>query len=259
MGVSLALSRQLLLIAALALLAAPCRADAVLRGVVWPTRAEAHRAEQARAEIAAEKNSKRRNENYLASSKPGHPAPTGHALTPMPVLHAEPGMREVVVYLDSIPAKQEKKLAERERKSRDRANYRIVLMNSRYTPRVTAVAAGSNVEVQNLDSIWHNTFSVSRAKSFDLGKIRPGTMDTVAFDRPGVINLHCDIHPKEIGFVMVTPNHAFARPDSLGQFDLPRLPAGRYRLRLWHPSMGEESREIELPKKGVLDVDLAFP
>jgi plastocyanin len=239
-------------------MATPCWGDAVIQGVIWSTPAEARRAARARVEIAAEQV-KPRPSLYPASTRTEPAPPPKGKLTPMPVLRVQPGMRDAVVYVQSIPDKVEKKLADRERKSRERPNYRIVQADSRFTPRVTAVAAGSNVEVQNLDDIWHNTFSVSRAKTFDLGKIRPGKIDTVLFDEAGVVNLHCDIHPKETGFVMVAPNHALTRPDSLGRFDLPKLPAGHYQLRYWHPTLGEGSLEIDLPKKGNLDVDVAFP
>src|SRR5262249_7643398 len=153
--------------------------------------AEARRAARARVEIAAEQV-KPRPSLYPAVSHPGPPPPSRGRLTPMPVLRVQPGMRETVVYLDSIARKVERKLGDRERKWRERPNYRIVLADSRYNPRVTTIAAGSMVEFQNLDDIWHNTFSVSRAKSFDLGKIRPGTMDSVWFDRAGLVNLHCE-------------------------------------------------------------------
>lgn len=80
----------------------------------------------------------------------------------------------------------------------------------------------------------------------------------MVFDRAGVANLHCDIHPDESGFVVVVPNHAFARPDSLGRFALPKLPKGDYTLHVWHPRLGEITRDVTMPKHGDLKIELRF-
>jgi hypothetical protein len=121
-----------------------------------------------------------------------------------------------------------------------------------------SVPVGTRAEFQNLDHVYHNVFSVSPARRFDLGKYAPGKIDTVDFERAGVVNLHCDIHPDELGYIVVTPNHAVARPDSLGRFRMPKLPPGHYTLRVFHPRRGEFERPVEVPKRGDVSVDLAF-
>ena len=89
-------------------------------------------------------------------------------------------------------------------------------------------------------------------------KAKAAGFSRVVFDRAGVTNLHCDIHPDEIGFVVVVPNRAYARPDSLGRFSLPSLPAGSYRLRAWHPHLGEVRANTEIPRGGNASVTLTF-
>ena len=167
-------------------------------------------------------------------------------------------VKEAVVYLEKIPEKVERKLTRRRWWKRAPRLPRIVQADLRFTPRVLAAAAGTRVEFANLDRVFHNTFSVSAARRFDLGKYPPGHVDTVAFDRAGVANLHCDIHPQESGFVVVLPNHAFTRPDSLGRFTLPKLPAGSYTVRVWHPRFGELRRNVTMPSQGDLSVDLTY-
>jgi hypothetical protein len=170
------------------------------------------------------------------------------------------GAGDAVVYLQKIPENVEKKLSKTGFIFRKPLRpQRIVQRNLRFVPRVVATAAGSLVEFENLDRVYHNTFSVSSAKRFDLGKYKPGTLDSVLFDRAGVVNLHCDIHPDESGFVVVVPNHAFARPDSLGRFVLPpKLPKGDYTLHVWHPRLGEFSRAVTMPAHGDLKLELKF-
>lgn len=165
---------------------------------------------------------------------------------------------EAVVYLERIPEKVERKLTRQRWWKRQPRLPRMVQQELRFTPRVLATAAGSRVEFANLDRVFHNTFSVSAARRFDLGKYPPGHVDTIAFERAGVANLHCDIHPRETAFVVVVPNHAYARPDSFGRFSLPKLPAGVYTVRVWHPRLGDLRRKVTMPRRGDLALEFNY-
>ncbi len=155
-----------------------------------------------------------------------------------------------VIYLEEIPAKLEKKLA------KTSGPTRIAQRRGQFLPRVTAVVTGATVEFENRDNVYHNVFSVSPAKRFDVGKFAPGERRRVTFDRPGVVELFCDIDPDETGVVLVVPNHAFTRPDAGGAFRLPKLPAGRYRLSVWDPGSGKRTMDVVLPRHG--DVNLSL-
>lgn len=182
--------------------------------------------------------------------------PADSTASAKPVLQR--GANDAVIYLEQVPPKVEKKLSGHGFFRKAPRPPRIVQAKLRFVPRVLAAAAGTAVEFENLDRVYHNTFSVSAAKRFDLGKYPPGTLDTVVFERVGVANLHCDIHPDESGFVVVVPNHAFARPDSLGRFTLPKLPRGQYTIRVWHPRLGQITRAVEMPKHGDVALELRF-
>jgi plastocyanin len=180
--------------------------------------------------------------------------------SPEAVARVQRGISDAVIYVESIPKKVEDKLARPGGFLFFRPHTERVLCitqnDRKFDPRVLAIPAGSRVAFLNLDTVYHNAFSVSPAKRFDLGKYPPGRRDTLRFDRTGVVNLHCDIHSSMLGFIVVTPNHAFARPDSLGNFRLPKLPPGTYALHVFHPRRGEIRREVLVPKSGELAVDL---
>ena len=176
---------------------------------------------------------------------------------------AQRGITESVIYLEKVPESVEHKLSGRPtfwffHRPAEPRPARIVQQNQRFIPRVLAIAAGTQVEFENRDRVYHNAFSVSSAKHFDLGKYPPGQIDTVLFERPGVVNLHCDIHPEMLGFVVVTPNHAIVRPDSLGAFTLPKLPPGNYTLHAWNPKRPEFKQAFEVPKRGDVNLNLRF-
>jgi plastocyanin len=171
---------------------------------------------------------------------------------------AQPGVSDAVIYIEDIPEKAEKKLSHHGWFSSKPKMPRVIQMDRRFMPRVISVTPGTAVEFRNRDLVYHNAFSVSVAKRFDLGRYPPGKADTVMFDRAGVVNVHCDIHPDMSGYVVVVPNHAFDRPDSLGSYALPSLPPGKYALHVWHPRMGELRRDVEIPKHGNVDLPLVF-
>jgi plastocyanin len=173
-------------------------------------------------------------------------------------LEVQRGASDAVIYLVKVPDKVEKKLTKRGWFAKKPALARVVQERRAFVPRVLVTTVGSSVEFANLDRVYHNVFSVSAAKRFDLGKYPPGHADTVTFENAGVANLHCDIHPDESAFVVVVPNHAFVRPDSLGRYKLPKLPPGDYALRVWHSRLGEIRRDVVMPRRGDVDLDLRF-
>ena len=177
---------------------------------------------------------------------------------------AQRGVSDAIVYIQKVPDAVEARLANPMtglwpfRRPARPGLPTVAQKKLQFAPRVVAVAAGTRMQIENLDGVYHNTFSVSPAKRFDLGLYPPGRVDSVQFRRPGLVYLFCSIHADEIGYVMVTPNHVMVHPDSLGAFRLPKLPPGSYVLRAWHPGKGEFKRKVDVPKHGDVKLDLRF-
>ena len=128
-------------------------------------------------------------------------------------------------------------------------------INKRFVPRVSVVRTGTTITFPNSDHIRHQVYSFSRAKTFDL-KLYAGSPKTpVEFDRPGLVVLGCNIHDTMVAFVGVVDSPYFAKTSESGSAVL-TLPAGRYRLRAWHPNAGAAipTREIT-----VADAPLSIP
>lgn len=178
------------------------------------------------------------------------------------VMRGRPGEGlSAVVWVDSLPVRVERRLAEGRRGwfQRRRSVPKLTevrLQKTSFRPQLSALALGTGLIVRNTDNVWHGVFSVTPGREFELGKRAPGRVDTLRFSRPGPLSLRCDIHPDESGWVVVTPNHAFARTDRNGRWTLPELPAGRYRLRAWWPDGRTQLREVVIPAKGVVNVRL---
>jgi hypothetical protein len=164
-------------------------------------------------------------------------------------------LADAVVYLDKVPPKVEKELAEMDKKAEQPI---IGQFETCFIPRVTPVVVGTMVRIENQDRIYQNAFSLSPAKKFDVGKLAPRRSADVLFDKPGVVKLYNDLEPTMSGFVLVLSNRAFARPDSTGSWSFTKLPRGKYRIRAWHPTLGSLSTTVEAPGRGDVRLDLNY-
>jgi plastocyanin len=128
-----------------------------------------------------------------------------------------------------------------------------------FIPALLPVRVGTRVEFPNLDDTYHNIFSYSPAKRFDLGRYRPDERPIPAqvFDKPGLVTLRCDIHQHMRGLILVLNTPYFVMTDTEGRFRLSGLPAGRYTLRAWIDSRTTREKPVELKNGQTLRVD--FP
>ena len=135
---------------------------------------------------------------------------------------------------------------------------RLAQKNQGFVPRVLPVAVGARVDFPNLDPIYHNVFSVSPTKRFDLGKYAQGKSKSLVFQKSGLVNVYCDIHSNMEAFVLVLPNAWFAQPDGEGRFVLPPVPAGTYTVRVWHPDLGETTTSVTVADDATRDLEITL-
>src|SRR2546426_6924374 len=128
-----------------------------------------------------------------------------------------------------------------------------------FLPSLLPVRVGTRVEFPNEDDTYHNIFSYSPAKRFDLGRYRPDEkpVPSQVFDVAGLVTLRCDIHEHMRGLILVLDTPHFVTTDDDGHFRLSRLPAGRYTLKAWIDSRTTREQPVELKSGSTLHVD--FP
>jgi plastocyanin len=129
-----------------------------------------------------------------------------------------------------------------------------------FAPGLLPVQVGTKVEFPNLDhDTYHNIFSYSPAKRFDLGRYRPDEKPVPfqLFDVPGLVTLRCDIHEHMRGLILVLDTPHFVLTDSEGRFRLNGLPAGHHVLKAWVDSRTTREHPVELKIGSTLHVD--FP
>src|SRR6266496_1203761 len=105
--------------------------------------------------------------------------------------------------------------------------------NREFTPDTVVVPVGSTVSFPNLDPIFHNVFSLSKPKTFDLGNYPKDHTRMITFSKPGIVFVDCHLHPNMAGVIVVTPNKWSAKADATGRFLLSGVPPGSYRVVAW--------------------------
>jgi len=113
-------------------------------------------------------------------------------------------------------------------------NPRLDQKDLMFRPLVLPVVVGTTVDFPNNDDVFHNVFSYSSPKEFDLGRYPIGKSKKVTFDHPGVVNVYCDIHAYMYATILVMDNPFFATPDNEANYVIPNLPEGTYQLGFWY-------------------------
>ncbi len=128
--------------------------------------------------------------------------------------------------------------------------------NLEFVPHVLAIQTGTTVEFPNSDPLAHNVFSLSPAKRFNLGLYQHGAR-RVKFDRPGVVEVLCNVHLEMSAYIVVLENPYFARTAADGGYRIVKVPSGRHLVRCWQERSTEIQREVDIPEAGVARLD--FP
>jgi plastocyanin len=168
----------------------------------------------------------------------------------MPAAHRESDRRRGVVYLETAPRGAFD--------ARDDARARIDQRNETFVPRVLAIVAGTTVDFPNSDVTYHNVFSFSKTRSFDLGRYAAGRTRSVRFDRPGIVRVFCDIHSHMSAHILVFAHRYFAVTDEDGDYRIDDVPPGTYTVSAWRESEPLQSRRVVASEAGGA-TELNFP
>jgi plastocyanin len=135
----------------------------------------------------------------------------------------------------------------------------IIQKDLTFDPLLLPIQVGTRVTFPNLDDTYHNIFSYSPPKRFDLGRYRRDErpVPSQVFDKPGLVTLRCDIHEHMRGLILVLATPHFVISDTEGRYRLSGLPSGRFTLKAWLTSKSTMERQVELKNGSTLHVD--FP
>ena len=156
-----------------------------------------------------------------------------------------------VVYLEQAPRGA---FDDARREPRARMDQR----NETFVPHVLAIVAGTTVDFPNSDRTYHNVFSFSRTRPFDLGRYAAGRSKSVRFDTPGMVRVFCDIHSHMSAYILVFGHRYFASTDARGHYRIDGIPPGRYKVLAWHAARQRESTAVVPEGGGEVELNFTF-
>ena len=157
-------------------------------------------------------------------------------------------LRDFVVYVDGVVAPKPSQAPVRT----------IAQKGVTFIPRVMPVTAGTVIEWPNQDDIFHNVFSISDAKQFDLDLYKSPEVKRVPFDKPGRVDVFCSIHTTMSCVILVLENPWFALSDAHGHYSITNVPPGTYKLKAWHERLPTVTKDITVPATGDLRIDFTL-
>jgi plastocyanin len=161
------------------------------------------------------------------------------------------GLEGVVVSVEGVPPSSAA-LAARD----------ITLESShcRFIPRVSATTAGSTITFRNNDPILHNSqlLQPNNLLPIRMNVLQPSKVPDVSkvLDEPGVFEVRCNIHPFMHASILVFDHPYFTVTDGTGEFKLQGIPAGIYKLRLWHENLGVTEKILTVGGDGSTDLTI---
>ncbi|HZS37738.1 MAG TPA: carboxypeptidase regulatory-like domain-containing protein [Polyangia bacterium] len=131
--------------------------------------------------------------------------------------------------------------------------------NRQFAPRLLAVPVGSTVSFPNFDAVFHNVFSRSEPKAFDLGIYKNGQAREMTFDKEGIVRLGCNLHANMAAYIVVVSAPHYAVTDAKGNFKFRSLEPGKYKLRAWSESSTQPATQdvVVKPEDNTITIKLA--
>lgn len=143
-----------------------------------------------------------------------------------------------VVFLESREARAAAKPAQ---------GVEIAQVARQFSPQVTVVPIGTSVQFPNRDTVRHHVYSFSPTKNFELKLYAGKDANPVLFDKPGIAVLGCNIHDNMAAWVVVVETPYYGQSGANGRATLDNVPAGNYRLRVWHAGLPVGAPAQDLP------------
>lgn len=137
--------------------------------------------------------------------------------------------------------------------------FQISQLGETFIPHVLPIVKGSTVEFPNQDPIFHNVFSLSGTKTFDLGRYPKGESRSVTFDKAGIVPVFCHLHSDMSAIILVLDNPYFAVPGPDGHYQIENIPPGSYTLVAWHERSEQVEHQVDVIAGHALELDITVP
>ncbi len=142
-----------------------------------------------------------------------------------------------------------------------REKYDVLQKSKKFSPYITVVAKGDRPVFSNKDDITHHVYSAVGPKRFSFKLKADKSKSDITFDKAGHVPMGCNIHDWMSGHILVVDTPFYGITDTAGQISFENLPAGKYKLNVWHPQLKAkanlESAFVELPLSSPMKIKLS--
>jgi hypothetical protein len=122
---------------------------------------------------------------------------------------------------------------------------KLIQKGCRFAPLIQILQDGGALVLTNQDPILHNAQGyeiIYSARRNIMNVVQEAGSEPFAIPirvtRGNAIKIECSAHEFMHSWLFVARNPYYALVDEAGAFRIGDLPAGRYRLRAWHPRLG---------------------
>lgn len=129
----------------------------------------------------------------------------------------------------------------------------------RFLPHVQAASVGQFIVFKNSDPILHTAHGMftSEQPQFNVG-LFPGRVSRKPLVAAGLVKIQCEVHPWMSAYIMVTNHPYHAVTDTYGEYLINEIPAGSYRLKVWHESLGIVEKPVEVKAGATTTLDFVL-
>ena len=123
--------------------------------------------------------------------------------------------------------------------------------NCQFLPNLVVIPRGKDIHVYNDDPVGHNV------NTGDWNQTQPPGPKPIIkpVENKAPVKIVCNIHSWMEGWIYPVQNPYFAVTDAKGQFKIAGVPPGKYRINIWHPSLGRKTARLTLESGKVATLD----
>jgi len=128
-------------------------------------------------------------------------------------------------------------------------------LRCRFVPHVQTASVGQTLVIKNSDPILHTAHAFFQGQPhFNVG-LYPGSIKRKSLVSAGVVAIRCEVHPWMQAYILVSEHPYHAVTDAFGEYEIREVPPGTYRLKMWHETLGVETKEVEVRSEAISRLD----
>jgi plastocyanin len=128
-----------------------------------------------------------------------------------------------------------------------------------YVPRVVGARVGQTLQFRNSDDVLHNVHSLTaKGNVFNVSEPKAGMVQQFTLKDEEILKIKCDVHSWMTTYVGIVSHPYFAVSGAAGTFEIPNVPAGSYRIVIWHERYGTQAKTVRLSDRATATVDFVY-